>query len=109
MDDVDLSELMRFAGELDAGAEATRAGALRLIQGTAALRWQSPAAELFRGRSAELTTQLLHCASGLGATSSELRAHACTVRHRREAVARAAHAAERALAGIGADLAGALT
>jgi hypothetical protein len=87
----DPARLRRLAGWLSEQAEAVR-GHARLVSARArAVRWESTAADAFRGQVDQEVSRLLASARGLDDASDALRRHARTVEVRLEEIGRIGH------------------
>lgn len=79
MSGVDATELYAGAARLDGHEEILRARARLLAMHGERLRWQSPAAGVFRTRLAALVTELALAAADTAALSDRIRIHAARV------------------------------
>jgi hypothetical protein len=93
----DPDELERIAAKIAADAEGLRGQAGRLAGHAAGVKWESTAAEEFRGRVGRDVAAVRSAAEELDGAAAELRRHAATVRER-AAILRAE--AERVLHGV---------
>lgn len=76
---MDATELYADAARLDAHEEVLRARARLLAMHAERLRWQSPAASVFRAKLDGLVADLVLVATSTGALSDRVRIHAARV------------------------------
>jgi hypothetical protein len=100
----DPDELERIAARIVADAEGLRGQATRLAGHAAAVKWESSAAEEFRGRVSRDVAAVRSAAAEMDAAAAELRRHAAVVRERaallKAEAERLVHGAEHAAGAV---------